>query len=393
VKKAGKAAQNPFQYGRELGTELLVDREEEVAQVIGTIRDGGKLFLIGPRRYGKTSILKAAQEQVEAGAVVLRLDVEAYPTLEDLIAALVAEAARRLGGSPDKATDRLRRFFGRLKPEISYDLIEQTFSATIGAAVDPGDAASHVPLLVEALDGLEKMAGQGSQPVGLILDEFQRVVELGGARTEAQLRAAVQRHRHIGYVFAGSKTRMMSEMITHPARPFYNPGGRRFLGPVPRADFLVFLRRGFGQGGISVTAESLSLIPELAEDVPWNIQRLAHACWDRLTGIEGAELTTAAVRQALERLLREDDAFYTQLWNQLTPVQQRALAAALQEGGKELQGRKVVRKYGLSASTMSRALASLQAREILRPEERLGSVRLRLVDPFFGAWMKLITGI
>jgi DNA-binding IclR family transcriptional regulator len=74
-------------------------------------------------------------------------------------------------------------------------------------------------------------------------------------------------------------------------------------------------------------------------------------------------------------------------------VQQRALAAALQEGGKELQGRKVVRKYGLSASTMSRALASLQAREILRPEERLGSVRLRLVDPFFGAWMKLITGI
>jgi hypothetical protein len=242
-KQAEKAPQNPFQYGRELGAESLVDREEEVAQVIGTIRDGGKLFLIGPRRYGKTSILKAAQEQVEAGAVVLRLDVEAYPTLEDLIAALVAEAARRLSGSPDKATDRLRRFLGRLKPEINYDLIEQTFSATIGAVVDPGDAASHVPLLVEALDGLEKMAGQRSQPVGLILDEFQRVVELGGARTEAQLRAAVQRHRHIGYVFAGSKTRMMSEMVTHPARPFYNLGARWFLGPVPRADFLAFLRR------------------------------------------------------------------------------------------------------------------------------------------------------
>jgi hypothetical protein len=38
----------------------LVDREEEVAAVLETIREGKKLFLIGPRRYGKTSILKAA---------------------------------------------------------------------------------------------------------------------------------------------------------------------------------------------------------------------------------------------------------------------------------------------------------------------------------------------
>ncbi len=28
-KKTGKTPQNPFQYGRELGTESLVDREEE----------------------------------------------------------------------------------------------------------------------------------------------------------------------------------------------------------------------------------------------------------------------------------------------------------------------------------------------------------------------------
>jgi len=51
---------NPFQYGRELGTDSLVDRQEEVTEVINTITEANKLFLVGPRRYGKTSILAAA---------------------------------------------------------------------------------------------------------------------------------------------------------------------------------------------------------------------------------------------------------------------------------------------------------------------------------------------
>jgi hypothetical protein len=39
---------NPFEFGRELGIEELVDRETEVASVLNAIRGGNKLFLIGP---------------------------------------------------------------------------------------------------------------------------------------------------------------------------------------------------------------------------------------------------------------------------------------------------------------------------------------------------------
>jgi hypothetical protein len=42
--------QNPFEYGRELGPGELVDREAELAEVRATLLEGGKLFLIGPRR-------------------------------------------------------------------------------------------------------------------------------------------------------------------------------------------------------------------------------------------------------------------------------------------------------------------------------------------------------
>src|SRR5437870_13851724 len=69
------AMENPFQFGRELGAGELVDREEEIAQVARTIRQGGKLFLVGPRRFGKTSVLKAAEDRLlSEGAAVLRCD-------------------------------------------------------------------------------------------------------------------------------------------------------------------------------------------------------------------------------------------------------------------------------------------------------------------------------
>lgn len=43
----------PFKYGERLNSDEVIDREEEIADVIRCLQNGRKLFLIGPRRYGK----------------------------------------------------------------------------------------------------------------------------------------------------------------------------------------------------------------------------------------------------------------------------------------------------------------------------------------------------
>jgi len=48
----------------------------------------------------------------------------------------------------------------------------------------------------------------------VILDEFQHVIEEGGATAERQIRGTVQRHHDTAYVFAGSKTRLLAESST-----------------------------------------------------------------------------------------------------------------------------------------------------------------------------------
>jgi len=398
--------ENPFEFGRELGADELVDRQEEVAEVIRVIKGGGKLFVIGPRRYGKTSILKAADDRAaREGAVVLRYNAESYPTLDQLVAVLVADAARAMRGGVERAGEQIRKFFSKMRPELNFNVSESSWTATLGVA---GDAAQSdgtgVGLLVDALDGLEKLAAAqpAGQPVGLVIDEFQRIIEVGGKDAERQIRSAIQRHKRTGYVFAGSKTRMLTDMTTDAARPFYRLGSLRFIGPVPREEFIQFLLDKFSSGGFKVEGATskgtpggaVAFILDLAEEVPYNVQLLAHTCWEQLSGVArgggGRVLTEQVVRASLERIARRYDPFYTQLWRGLTAVQQQTLVVVIKEGGVQMLSANTTRAVGRGASTVAKSLSALVNREILREEERAGDIHYRFEDPFFAVWIEFL---
>jgi uncharacterized protein len=138
---------NPFEFGRELGTDELVDRQAEVAAVIDTIRQGTKLFLIGPRRYGKTSILKTAEDRLAGkNAVVLRFDAESFPSLDLLVTALIAAAAKSLKGKVERVGEQIAKFFSKLRPELSFSITQDAWNAKLGVNVATSKEA-HVDLL------------------------------------------------------------------------------------------------------------------------------------------------------------------------------------------------------------------------------------------------------
>ena len=274
---------------------------------------------------------------------------------------------------------------------MSFNITQDAWSAKLAMNIAPTQDA-HLTLLVEALNGLEALAAAQpkTRPVGLIIDEFQKIIELGGTAAESQIRAAIQRHKRVGYVFAGSKTRMLTAMTMDAARPFYRLGTVRFIGPIPAGDFKAFLRLSFEESGFRVEDEAaIQKILDLAEEVPYNVQMLAHTCWDQLRTRpkQSAVLTSLLVEEATALIVRQYDPFYTQVWSSLTTVQQKTLLAVIQEGGTRLQSHKVTLSVGKGASTIQRALEGLTDKEILREEEHEGGVRMRFEDPFFAQWI------
>ena len=388
------AMDNPFEFGRDLGTDELVDRQDEVAAVIDTIRQGTKLFLIGPRRFGKTSILKTAEDRLAGkNAIVLRFDAESFPSLDLLVTALIAAAAKSLKGKVERVGDQITKFFPKLRPELSFSITQDAWNARLGVNVATSQEA-YVSLLVEAFNGLEALAADQpeARSVGLIIDEFQKVIEIGGLQAESQIRAAIQRHKRVGYVFAGSKTRMLTDMTMDATRPFYRLAQIRFVGPVPRADFVHFLTTNFRRGGFAVEhSDAIIRILQLAEDVPYNVQLLAHTCWYELrnqSASNPAALTAGIVDATMLLIVRQYDPFYTQIWSALTAIQQKTLLAVINEAGSGLQSLKVSQFVGKGASTVQRSVGSLIEKDILREEEHEGATRLRFQDPFFSQWIR-----
>lgn len=378
---------NPFQFGGELDPSHLVDREEDVAAVVEAMTEGGKLFLIGPRRYGKTSILRAASDKVTARrGVVLRYDAEAFTTLELLAGRILSDTAARLTSTVEKAGQAIGTFFKSVRPTATYDATEHKWSVGLSGA--PG-RDSGVPLLADVLDGVERAAKRSGKPVALVIDEFQKVITDGGERAEAQLRAAIQRHRRVGYVFAGSNTRLLADMTADPRRPFYKLGAARFIGPVPRSDFAAFLEESFVAGGVKLASGAIDAILDLSNEVPYNVQLLAHACWDETVVARGSVLTPAKVRALRDTAALRNDPIYSQIWVSLTAAQQKALLALLRERGGPTSAH-VTRKYRIAVPTMQKALVALESKGILRQDPARGDSTLRLEDPLFGAWVELV---
>lgn len=382
---------NPFEYGRELSRDELVDRRDEIRDIEAAIRNRGKLFLIGPRRFGKTSLLAASSAEAAArGAIVIRQDAEKYESLDLLAAAILADATKALKGPVEKAMALVGKVAKRLRPKISYD--GQAYSVVL----DMSDSPDAVPLLTFALDAVESLASETGREVVVVIDEFQQVVAEHGVTAEKQIRSTIQRHRRVSYIFAGSDTRLLHHMTTDPNRPFYRLGSRLFLGPVPRDEFRAFLIERFADDGLSMAKQTANLLLTLSNDVPYNVQRLAHETWEMAQEARGEKkkmvVDDSLVDLALERVVRREDPAYTQLWMSLTQNRKKALKAVIRHDGSSLQRADVLRETRISSSSLARALADLETGHFIRTESAAGTTRYRLVDPFFAHWLRVFQG-
>jgi hypothetical protein len=374
---------NPFRYGRE--AEVLVDRIDELARVVRVGEECGTLFLIGPRRFGKTSILRAAEVKLtDADKVVLRYDAEAFDDIGSLAAALLAGAVRKYSSALDRAQAIAKKFFVALKPSLTLDPSDGKVTVAVG--VEPGARLGAVPLLTDVLNGIERLATEDGRPALVIVDEFQQIVAEGGEKAERQIRAAVQRHRAVGYVFAGSSSRMMTEMVATSNRAFWQLGDQLHLGSIPRPAFSDFLRKGFESAGVAIAAGALERILDVGEDVPYNVQQLASECWVLVTDHRRRHLTAALVEEALGRVVSMLHVGYLQRWLLLARAQKQTLRIVSEEPiGFELSATAL--GHRLPRTTMQRALEALERQHFLRRDLAGATAAWRFEDPFMRAWL------
>ena len=356
---------NPFVYGEIVGSDAFADRDNERDRLRRDLASGQKVFLISPRRYGKSSLVRDVLRTLSREGV---LTVEVTVAASSSYVGFLESYARALVAA-DTPVSRLRRWtsdlFQGVRPEVRFDAKtsgDTGFSLSFPAVRTARDAA-RLASEVFALPG--KIATARKQRLAVALDEFQAVTAFDGDTAEQALRAAVQNQREVGYVFAGSEPSLMERMIS-PKRPFYKAGPVMRLQKIDPGIFGAWLELRFKATGIRADDGLGDAIVDLAGNVPYDVQRLAHETWDDLHQHGRRTATVDDLHATLTRLLAEQHTVYEEAWQRLTLAQRGVLRGLVLEDGREMLSGDVRMRHRLGGtSSVQSALTALVKQDVV----------------------------
>ncbi len=374
---------NPFVYGEVVPVSAFVGRETELDRLVTDLTSAQKVFLISPRRYGKSSLIRQALATLtRRSALTVEVTVSSYSSyvafLEGYARALAAVETRW-----DRARTWLMDAITSTRPEVRYEPHEGgigRFSVAFPAVASARDV-SRLANEVFALPG--RLAAERKRTVVVALDEFQAIDAFNGGSVEHALRAAAQHQRQVGYVFAGSEPSLMEQMIG-PKRPFYKAGPVMRLDKIPANVFAEFIESRFTKSGIRAEPGLGAAVVDLAGNLPYDVQRLAHETWDDVRARGGRRAGVDQLHMTLGRLLAEQEPMFDAVWQRLTLAQRGVLRAVVLQNGREILAADTRLRHRLGgASSIQASLTALVRQDLLIKD----GTRYLVVDSLLREWI------
>jgi AAA+ ATPase superfamily predicted ATPase len=369
-------ARNPFRFGDLALDDGFTNRERELAELKADIRNGQNVVVFAPRRYGKSSLVwRASQELVQGDeALVAQVDLMRATTKEQLAAKLAQAIHDEIATPLFRARERAAQIFRSLRvaPVITVDPADGSLGFAFRAGAPKGDVDATLERLLELP---AELAGERAKRVAIVFDEFQEVVALDPA-LPSLMRAVFQTQPDVAHVYLGSKRSLMEEIFNDANEPFWRSARQMELGPIPRPEFARFIRARFDATGRPVADADIERVLDITRGHPYATQELCYALWEEPAGDVGA---------ALAAVLRSENAHFSLVWDQASRVQRLVLEALAREPAESITASEYRARYGLpTSSSVQTALEALVGDEVVAKIRR---GQYRIAEPFLAEWI------
>ena len=322
---------------------------------------GRRLLIHGRRRMGKTTLCKSVVEELKAeGLAVMMVDFSTATQLADLSNALLQQITTASGKNwQDYLGDLMRAL--TLQLETEADPLTGAIKVRLKPVARTAPIDEQRATFVGILDRANELAKQQGRHFGLVIDEFQELARFEDEATLWNLRAVIQHHSNMSYVFTGSRVHLIN-MLMSSDRAFYKMFSAINFEPVPLQEMRNWLVGKFKASGVS-QLDALDRLLELAETC--TVDRLRLAAMSFPLAAASGELTEPMVDRAYRAIIAEDQAYFQSDWQQFTQHQQNILRA-MAEGEMKLGSESVRRRFSLPASgSVSNTLKALLERGVL----------------------------
>lgn len=355
---------SPFPHHGPLQPDQVTGRERLAVDLAQRIADRRLTALVGPRRYGKTSLLKRVAADLEAvGHQCVWIDLYERTSIADVAAAVDRGLAAVVG--PVRSM---------------LDSIAGTLSVHLGVlGVQLSRSPRHRPDPVLALRTLLEVLTTAAQRHSLfvVFDEFSGIAGIKGGA--AVLRTELQHHfQSLGIVFAGSEPSTMRTLFSEQTQPFFAQADLVEVEPLVGDIISGIVEDGFEGTGRS-TGGMTSRITHLADGHPQRAMQLADALWRQVD--QGGTADLQAWEAALSDVRAHVDAGSERIYSLMPTGQQKVLRAVAVE--QSIYGA-TASLLNLPPGTARDAANTLAGNGILH---RRGQ-HLAVVDPLLGDWLR-----
>jgi uncharacterized protein len=361
---------NPFRFSGPLPPEEMIDRDPEADDLLALAQGGHSFRLVGPRRYGKTTLLRRVLASAEQqGMATVLVDLQDVLSIAEIVVR-IERGYERLKGPVRSRVENLFRTWN-----IGLSLGGGGFTATLQR--NPNVDAESV--LLRLLELPVALFDRDGTPSLVAFDEIQDVLAVTGA--DGKIRSVIQHQTHAAtYAFAGSAPGVMQQLFADPKRPLLDQAVPRNLAPLPLDAVGDYVSSRFGQSGRD-TGSALAPLLEFTRGHPQRSMMLAHYLWARTP--RGAAADEGAWVSALDQAAIDAGPLMRAIWRALT-ANERRVARALAVVSTPLYSEDTATVVGIKRSSIGKALESLvDNADVIHDEDRP-----RLTDPMFEHWLQ-----
>ena len=373
---------NPFSYGTIVKATNFYDRKTECERLVGTLSGGNNVVLYAPRRFGKTSLVFKAIEQLEAlGFVCVYFDFMPVFSPESFVR-LYTKALSEKQSNLNKFARVFTSITKSIRPVLTFGQ-----DGTPEFSIDFANTEVDETVISQLLDIPEHLAGKNKRVI-VFFDEFQEVEKLKNINFEALLRSKIQQQQKTSYLFFGSKTHLLKEMFNNKKKAFYNSASQMTIGPLPQKDTIEFLQTKFATSNISIDENTAKYLIAVASDIPHYIQLLASEIWQDAINNQ-LVIIDKMVDDSAKKVLAHKSDYYMELFDRQSQSRKQLLKALTVEG-KSIFSSEYIKKHRLPATaTLQRATKELINNGIIEKK----SDEYFIADPFFKLFVVQYQGL
>jgi len=374
--------ENPFKYGGVVRGSYFADRKDEIKELRREMLNQNRVFLVSPRRYGKTCLLLNLVDELRSKKIACAyIDLNACPDIKSLASMITTLSSRELETNRDKLF-KILSGLQRLRLKVSTGP-DGSIVAGVELAVDEKEA---LEALLEGMRHTEELAAKKKKKLVIIIDEFSDIQKYNGASVEKALRSEIQRQSEVGYIFSGSEQSVMLSMVREKSRAFYKLGRILELGPIEQTAYIRFIRGWLKKGKFAFEGQHLTRVLEIGNHVPYNIQRLCSVMWDQ--ALESRRISPELIEKLPVVIAKQDSPHYEMQWRAASQPQKLLLIALSRDQSVKPFSRDFQLSHGIGPSSSIKAsLESLVKKGILF--KRLDG-SYRFVDGFMPYWIDQI---